>query len=166
MRFDAVWSSFFLLPTAVKTTVGLSKKRSSPASINFLPYKNIYSYLVQFHFWAKAKSVYCIGTHVWPLSKFLWSFSECHIRSNCRINDSLSSFNGDNSVEGSWGIVKEWNIDSRWGGRKPWPLGFGVDVEHVSLTRENRLFPEKYKKKELLTFRKITNLTMKNKIIK
>ena len=62
-------------------------------------------------------------------------------------NIHLSSFNGDNSVEGSWGIVKEWNIDSRWGGRKPWPLGFGVDVKHVSLARENRLFPEKDKKK-------------------
>ena len=76
-------------------------------------------------------------------------------RTNYNLNilgSYLGAFNRNNSVKCSWGIVKEWYIDSCWWGWKPWPLGFGVDVEHVSLARENRLLPvmKEKKKKRLM----------------
>jgi hypothetical protein len=61
----------------------------------------------------------------------------------------FSAFDADDSVQGSCRVVEKWDVDGGRRGRDPRTFRLRVDVEHVSLARENWLFPNGQQKKRL-----------------
>ena len=76
-------------------------------------------HLVEFDFGTESESVDGVSSDIGPLSEFLRRFGECHVRCDGGIDDSLCSFDGNDSVETARRVEKERHVDGRRRRRQP-----------------------------------------------
>lgn len=101
-------------------------------------------YFLEFRLRRESQPVDGVGPDVGPLAEFLRRLGEGHVGRDGTVDDGLLTLHADDAVEPSWRVVEEGDADSRTGGRHPRPLRLRVDVEDVSLAREDRLLTENY----------------------